>query len=235
MKKNNLAVLHVMKPAAICAVVGLLGVSAGRTALVTFDSTGPANNAATRTDWLNAIGIAGPQHLVDFELGFTDGQNIHNAVIGPWLTISYGGTGGVMVESGAGSISGSNPVGSFAAEFGTEGNGSSLSFSTPVDYLSFYDIDKGSATITVYFQGGASTTASIAGTGASGNSAEFYGIYRNDQPRITGITFSSFSGGAGTWGMDNIEYGIVPEPASAAAATACVICFVAAVWRRRRT
>ncbi len=49
-------------------------------------------------------------------------------------------------------------------------------------------------------------------TGSSGNTAEFFGIWRNNMPRITRIQLDA--SGDGMWGMDNIEYGTVPEPGS---------------------
>lgn len=235
MNRSIFRSLRPLEGLTLCAVLCLFGCAPAMAALLTYDSTDPANNTTTRNTWLNAIGISSPDYTVNFESGFTDGQNIHNTVIGTWLTISAPSGTTVTIESGSGSIDGSNPIGSFAAEFSNEWNGAALSFSTAVDYLGFHDIDKGAGTVTVYFVGGGSTTGSIDATGTSGDSAEFFGIYRNDQPGITGIAFSFDNASIFDWGIDNIEYGIVPVPEPGSAAlVACALCFAAVAWRRLR-
>ena len=45
-------------------------------AVATFDATVAANNASTRGSWLTAVGIADPANRIDFESGFTNGQNV---------------------------------------------------------------------------------------------------------------------------------------------------------------
>lgn len=233
--RNTILSLDTLKRIALCLILCLYASTPVRAALMTFDSTDPANNTTTRNTWLNAIGISSPDYTVNFESGFTDGQNIHNTEIGTWLKISAPSGTTVTIESGSGSIDGSNPIGSFAAEFSNEWNGCALSFSTAVDYLGFHDIDKGAGTVTVYFVGGGYSTVSINATGTSGDSAEFFGIYRNDQPGITGIAFSFNNANIFDWGIDNIEYGIVPVPEpSSAALVACALCSAAVAWRRLR-
>jgi hypothetical protein len=84
----------------------------------------------------------------------------------------------------------------------------------PVDYIGGLDIDQNGMTVIVTFVGGATTTFTLETTAGLGDSAEFFGIYRNDLPRITRIQFDASVDG--TWGLDNLEYGRVSEPASVA-------------------
>ena len=44
--------------------------------LLVFNSLVPANNTATRANWLSAAGITSPDYLVDFESGFANYQNV---------------------------------------------------------------------------------------------------------------------------------------------------------------
>jgi hypothetical protein len=45
----------------------------------------------------------------------------------------------------------------------------------------------------------------------AGDTAEFFGVFRNDQPRIVRVELDA--SGDGGWGVDNIEYGQVPQQA----------------------
>ena len=60
-----------------CVALGWLQMAGPLPAdIVTFNSGTASENQATRDAWLAAIGIETPQYLVDFEVGFVDGQNI---------------------------------------------------------------------------------------------------------------------------------------------------------------
>ena len=201
-------------------VMGVLGTlaSSANGGIITFNSSTSAGNAAARSDWLASIGIAAPDHLIDFESGFSDGQNIHGLNIFPngvLLNDTGPGTPAITIRSGAGDIGGSNPVGGFSATH-DERAFFELDFSAnPVDYVGFLDIDHTGTTGIVTFVDGTTTNISFETTSGSGDTAEFYGIFRNDSPRITRLELNA--SGDGTWGLDNIEYGSiasVPEPAS---------------------
>ncbi len=198
----------------------LIGISDLNAALVTFNSPDYAGSAGTRTDWLNAIGIGTPQYLVNFETGFSDGQNVSgvtNLFPGGLVITDLYGTTEAIIRSGSGVINDSNPVGSFALTHDEAGN-LELKFSTPVDYIALRDIDSNGTTVTVYFaNNGGSTSFSIETTAADGDSAEFLGIWRNDMQKIERVTLNA--GGDGRWGIDNIEYGqkAAPVPIPAAA------------------
>lgn len=83
-----------------------------------------------------------------------------------------------------------------------------LDFSAkPVDYVAFQDIDHEGTEVTVEFvDGSQSFVFNIDETDASGDTAEFVGIFRNNMPRIKRVLLNA--SGDGRWGIDNLEYGI---------------------------
>ena len=194
-----------------CSLTLLCGVTA-QASILTFNSTAPSGNSAQESAWLTAIGIASAQYLVDFESGFTNGQDISGLTglfpAGLVITDTSTGTGwhGIIIKTTNG-IGGSDPVGLFGAAQNEKAY-LDLSFTTPVDYVAFQDIDHTGATGIVTFVGGATASFSFESAGT----AEFFGIFCNDMPRITKVQFDS--SGDGTWGIDNIQYGVVPEPAT---------------------
>jgi hypothetical protein len=187
-----------------------------------FNSADAANNAATRTDWLAAVGIVSPTNLVDFESGFANNQNIHNVngLFPAGLIIrDTSPAAAAIIRSGAGIIGGSNPVGTFALTHNEQAD-LVLDFSAnPIDYLAFQDIDQAGTSALITFLGGATQNVSFETTASSGDTAEFIGIWRNDRPQIVQIAMNA--SGDARWGIDNIEYGSfatgasAPEPATA--------------------
>lgn len=199
-------------------------------ALTFVNSASFADVPASRSLWLSEVGITSPDHLVDFETGFVDGQNISGTtgLFPDGLVITdTTSSNAANVRSGS-VIGGSNPVGSFALTH-NEGAFLVLDFAaSPVDYFSFRDIDTTSTSIRVNFVGGGFETVVSETTGASGDSAEFVGVFRNDQARIESVQLDA--NGDGTWGIDNIEYGTIPEPSGAS----MIVLSLAALGRRRR-
>ena len=203
----------------ILLILGLfiaLGVPSLHASIMTFNSSGTSDVNTTRNNWLAAIGITIPAYLVEFESGFVAGQNI-SGVTGLFPegmvikdTSTTGSWHGIIIKTTNG-IGGADPVGLFGAAQ-NENPFLELSFSNPIDYVAFRDIDHTGFTGIVTFVGGG--TASISKTDTA-NEAEFFGIYRNDMPKITKVEFDA--SGDGTWGIDNIEYGPaapIPEPAT---------------------
>lgn len=220
----------------VVALVGLallaVSVTPVRAALMTFNSATPADNTAQRSAWLTAVGVPTPQNLVDFEVGFSNTQNISGVgglfPDGLVITDTGPGTPQAIIRSGAGAIGGSNPVGTFSLTH-DEQPFLELDFSAnPVDFVAFQDIDQSGATGTVTFIGGGTAAISLETTGGGGNSAEFFGIFRNDMPQITLVQLDA--SGDGRWGIDTIEYGVVPEPSS----TATLFGLGALGWLRRK-
>jgi hypothetical protein len=197
------------------ALAGVLGVSAGaQAAVMTFNSPDHAGIATYRATWLAAVGIPAPAHLVDFESGFSNGQNV-SGVTGLFpagLVITDTDAGLAVVRSGAGSIQNSNPVGTYSLTQ-NEQPYLELDFSaSPIDYLAFLDIDHTGTTAVVTFDDGSTVNLSIETTLGRDDSAEFYGIFRNDRPLIQRVQLDA--SGSQPWGVDNIEYGVVPLPAT---------------------
>ncbi|MCK4850459.1 MAG: PEP-CTERM sorting domain-containing protein [Phycisphaerae bacterium] len=200
----------------LVAVVGILmSARIAPAAIMTFNSNTPANNSATRSNWLTAAGIVAPEYLVDFESGFVDNQDI-SGVGGLFpanlIITDTGASNDAIIRSGAGIINGSNPVGTFSVTQ-DELAFLELDFSAnPVDYVGFQDIDHAETTGIVTFVGGGTANISFETTGVGGDSAEFFGIFRNDMPQITLVQLDA--SGDGRWGIDTIEYS--PEPATLA-------------------
>ena len=196
------------------ALIGILmSTRIAQAGIMTFNSNTPANNSATRSNWLTAAGIVAPENLVDFESGFADNQDI-SGVGGLFpanlIITDTSASNDAIIRSGAGIINGSNPVGRFSVTQ-NEAAFLELDFSAnPVDYIGFQDIDHTGTTGIVTFVGGGTANISFETTSVSGDSAEFFGIFRNDMPRITLVQLDA--SGDGTWGIDTIEYS--PEPAT---------------------
>jgi hypothetical protein len=171
-----------------------------------FNSATPAENAAFRAAWLLAMDVDTPQHLVDFESGFVEDQNVSGVgglFPGGLVILDSSPSGNAYIESG--SIGGSNAIGTFAVAH-NESPYLELIFSTPVDYVGLYDIDQAGSTVVVTFTDETTTDFSIETTGAGGDSAEFFGIWRGDCPAIIRVQIDA--SGDGEWGIDNIEYGV---------------------------
>lgn len=180
--------------------------------LLTFNSPDNPSNAAARQAWLNAIGIGAPAVLEDFETGFANGQNVHGlgGLFPLGLVISDSDAGQALITSNT--INGSNPVGTFSL---TQNEEPFLEFdfsANPISYFGFLDIDQAGTNGIVTFVGGATAAISYETTAATGNSAEFFGIFNNDMPLITKVQLDA--SGDGLWAVDNLEYGTVPEPAT---------------------
>ncbi len=206
---------------------------------LTFNASNPGDNAATRASWLAAAGIVSPQYLVDFEAGFSDLQNVSGIAglfPGSLVITDTSSARQAIVRTGAGVINGSNPVGVFSL---THNELAFLEFdfsASPIDYLGFLDIDQAGTTGVALLTDGSSVSFGFETTGVGGDSAEFYGLFRNDQPRIVLVKLDA--SGDGRWGIDNIEYGTipsdaVPEPGSLILlGTGLVV--LGRAWRKRR-
>ncbi len=208
------------------ASVAALG-SALMAAPLTFASGSFGNNATVRMNWMTATGITAPDHSAIFD-NLADG-NIHGvANVYPGLTITSTNSSAI-VTSNASLLGSSNPIGLKAVAL-TENSVQTVTFATPIDYFSLISIDASSVAITVNYVGGGSSVHSNGSSSSSGNTGVFFGLYRNDQPQITSLILNG-DGGDGEWGLDNVEYGVVPEPG-----TMLVLGLgaVAAVAKRRR-
>ena len=98
-----------------------------------------------------------------------------------------------------------------------------------MDYLGLLEIDTGGTTYRVTFEGGGFTTFVSNPTPSSGDSAQFVGMFRNDRPAIVKVEMDAT--GTQTWAIDNIEFGVVPEPSTSLLTG---LAFVALLSRRSR-
>src|SRR5215213_1785070 len=126
------------------AVAVLVVPLTAESALLIFDSNVPATDTATRAAWLAAIGTVSPQHLVNFESGFANGQNVSGVpgLFPGQLIIQDTSVNQAIIRSGAGVVGGSNPVGRFSVTQ-NELPFLRLDFAAqPVDYVGGLDIDQ---------------------------------------------------------------------------------------------
>jgi hypothetical protein len=207
---------------------------------LTFNALEPADNAAMRASWLAALGIASPQYLVDFETGFSNLQNlsgIGGLLPGSLVVTDTSAADEAIVRTGAGVINGSNPVGIFSLTH-NESAFLELDFSaSPIDYLGFLDIDQAGTTGVAVLEDSSSVTFGFETTGVGGDSAEFFGLFRNDLPRIVLVRLDA--SGDARWGLDNLEYGtiphdgVIPEPGSMLLLGTGLL-GLGRAWRKRR-
>jgi hypothetical protein len=113
------------------------------------------------------------------------------------------------VQSSSSYFGNANPIGSYALAH-NESAYLELDFSAnPVDYVSFRDIDHTGTAVIVHFVGDTIVNTSFETTYGGGDNAEFFGIFRNDMPRITRVQLNAT--GDGKWGIDDIKYGVIPD------------------------
>ncbi|MEP1199158.1 VPLPA-CTERM sorting domain-containing protein [Tateyamaria sp.] len=167
-----------------------------------FAATTPFTDEAA---FLAAIGEP-VDNFIDFETGFTDGQNLNGTTLAGGATVNAT-VGSTSIEAGAGSIGGSNPIGAFALEASdASGESFTLTFGSAITYFSAFYIDAGSPSI---------NGVSFSSTGASGDTATFAGLTFDLADNVTEISFTSIDGD-GRWGIDDISFGTasaVPLPA----------------------
>jgi len=194
--------------------LSLAAFNPARAQMITFNSASPAENAATRNAWLAATGISAPQFVEDFELYALD-VNLHNmAITGGAIIRDTTASGAVFVRGSSSFFGGSSPVGTRSVAH-NEGQFLELDFSaSPVDYLAFLESDTSATVVTVMFIDNTTMGFTTDTTGSSGNTAEFIGLYRNNLPQIKLVQLDA--SGDGEWGIDMIEYGVVPEPSTLA-------------------
>ena len=131
-----------MKRALSILAIGTAVLAQGAHAATVFNAPVPAANDAARASWIVAIGET-PQFLQDWESGYVDDQRVSGSV-GNGLSISGLGLGGgdPKIESGAGSIGGSNPVGAYTLEIAEGALVLTLAFDRALSYVGFLASDR---------------------------------------------------------------------------------------------
>lgn len=176
-----------------------------------FASSSPANNASTRTSWLSAAGVTTPEFFDGFETyavgTVLNGSAINGgAVLSATVAIDQGG----VVQSNPSFFGGATPIDTKALALVEQT--ATFTFATPVDYFGAYRMDAPGLIWTITYSDGQAEQYGLGNTGSNG--VIFAGIWRNNMPKIKQVTYGSFTAGDGKWGLDNIEYGAVPEPTS---------------------
>ncbi len=192
------------------ALIVLAGLSVVNIASATllFNSSAPANNATVRADFLAAAGVAQGQYLQDFE-SYALNADLQNAVVDGGLMFTNTGSG-VLQARGASAFGGSSPFGA-RGMWQNESPWLVLDFSANnALYVGGFDLDQGGATVRVTYSDASTQNFSLEGTGSGGQSGEFWGLVAENGLNIAKVEFDAT--GDGSWGLDNIEYGVVPEP-----------------------
>lgn len=206
----------------------LTGAAAAAFSQVTiFNSASSAGNDAMRTSWLTAAGIGAPTFLEDFET-YAAGTNLNGSALGGGVTITDTNSApSVTAQSSSAFFGGSIPFGMGLAM--REDRTFSFLFAAPTHYVALVDIDDSGSDIRVYLTDNSSFAFNnLDSTSTTGLSGEFLGFVSAGLP-ISRIEYTA-SGGDGEWGIDNLEYGAVPEPGTMAALGLGLV----AILRRRR-
>lgn len=186
-------------------------------AVLVFDADGPGDSPETQTSWLDSISET-PSVRINFE-NFPDGQDVVGDTLGGSMTVlDPDATPIATISSGAG-LGGGNPIDNLALRFD---NRISLDFSSnPLAYLGLYYIDASGPRFELFFEGGGSQVYHADRTAVGGNSAEFIGFDRNDEPFIERVTIrGGGSNNDSDWGIDNVQFGpAIPEPGTLPMAT----------------
>ena len=191
-------------------MIAVVGVASQAMATQYFNSTSSSNRDDARTDFLAAAGVAGGQFFQNFE-SYDLGQNMLGVDVGGGLTIGNSGSGLVDIR-GDNAFGGSDPIDTKGL-WHNESAWLELNFTGgPASYIGGIDIDHGSGTIRVTYTDTTTETFVTEGTGAGGDSGEFWGLVSENDLFITKVEFDV--SGDRSWGLDNLEYGVVPEPAT---------------------
>lgn len=198
---------------AACAAV----TSAHAQALL-FSANSFSQNNTVRDTWLAAIGITTPEFFENFE-AIPVGTNIsgNSSILPGGLTMTIASPQTLTVTDSPSLMGSSNPI-DLRAVAVREAFQITFSFASPVDYIGGYVIDPGSVDGVLTFADSTTQAYNFSTDGASsGNTAKFWGFYRNDRPAISSLTLF-VRGGDNEAGLDNIQFGTqpVPEPATIA-------------------
>ena len=193
-----------------------------------FNSPDVATNAATRDAWLAAAGITSPNFTEDFE-SYSIGTVLQSTPLIGGATITDSNASPIIsVQSSSAFFGSSVPFGQGLAL--REGRTYNIVFAVPTTYVALYDIDQGGSDFRVFLSDSTFfDVLNLDSTASSGSSGEFLGFVSTGVA-ITEIRFNA-SGGDGEVGIDDLQYGAVPEPATL---TLLGLGAVAVLRRKRR-
>lgn len=193
-----------------------------------FDSVNVSTNSSTYNAWLSAAGVSAPTYNENFE-SYAVGTNLNGvALIGGVTITDLSSAPNVTVQSSSAFFGSSIPFDNGLAL--RESRTFEFNFSTPTQYVGLYDIDDSGSDVTIILTDNTSVTFSnLEGTASSGASGEFLGFVSSGAA-ISKIRYFG-QGGDGEWGIDELQYGVVPEPASMTA----LAVGIAAMLKRKRS
>ncbi|MBX3096919.1 MAG: PEP-CTERM sorting domain-containing protein [Fimbriimonadaceae bacterium] len=211
----------------LVAFASLLVMGGAMAQVTIYNSPNVAGNVAMRDSWLLAAGIASPMFTEDFE-SYAIGTDLNGMpLIGGATWTDTHSAPSVTVQSSSAFFGGSVPTGQGLAL--RELRRFTVNLAAPTTYIAFYDIDDGNTDVRVLLQDNTFVDFnSLDGTATSGDSGEFLGFHSAGSP-IVGLSIWG-DGGDSEWGIDNLQYGAVPEPATVIALGAGAL----ALARRRR-
>ncbi|MBX3096920.1 MAG: PEP-CTERM sorting domain-containing protein [Fimbriimonadaceae bacterium] len=195
----------------ITLLAGLLVMGGAMAQVTIYNSPNVAGNVAMRDSWLLAAGIASPMFTENFE-SYAIGTDLNGMpLIGGATWTDTNSVPSVTVQSSSAFFGGSIPTGQGLALF--ENRTFTVALSAPTSYIAFYDIDDGGTDVRVLLQDNTFVDFNnLDSTAVGGDSGEFLGFHSAGSP-IVGLSILG-DGGDGEWGIDNLQYGAVPEPAT---------------------
>lgn len=191
--------------ALMSGVVCSVAMASGDIVVRNAQSNGAADIAARRAEWLADCGVAAPTHVVDFESGFVDGQNVSGVpdlFPGGLVITDSSSTHAADVRTGA-VFGGSRPNGNFGLRH-NEKPYLEMTFPSGVDGFCLSDIDHTGVIFILHHADGSTSEFTAEGTGTSGASGEFIGVWRNDRAPILRVQMDA--SGDGLWGIDDIMF-----------------------------
>ncbi|MFO0834988.1 MAG: GC-type dockerin domain-anchored protein [Phycisphaerales bacterium] len=196
------AKLAVLMSGVVCSV----GMAAGEIVVRNAQTNDAADIAARRAEWLADCGVAAPVYSVDFESGYTDGQNVSGipGLFPGGLVITDTWTTGLAEVRTGRVFGGSYPNGNFALKHNEKPYLEMRFPGAGVSGFALSDIDHSGTTLVVHHSDGTTSTFSIETTTTGGVSGEFVGVWRNGRAPIVRVEMDAT--GDGTWGIDDIQW-----------------------------
>ncbi len=146
----------------------------------------------------------------DFESYAID-TNMHGAALAGGVTLENTGTGELLIKSAASDFGGSNPIDTKALRH-NESPYVEVVFTNSANYFGGYGIDHGATQAILTLSDNSTESFTLNNTTSGGDSAQFFGFVAENGLTISKIQFDAT--GDAEWGLDNFEYGVVPEPAT---------------------
>jgi len=168
-------------------------------------SSNATDIAERRAEWLADCGVVTPTHVVDFESGFVDGQNVSGVpdlFPGGLIITDSSSTHVADVRTGA-VFGGSRPNGHFGLRH-NEKPYLEMSFPSGVDGFCLSDIDHTGVNFILHHADGSTSEFAVEGTSTGGVSGELIGVWRNDRAPILRVQMDA--SGDGPWGIDDIMF-----------------------------